>query len=42
MLEGGKDDAVKSDEGMDKPAGKEPEVDEAAFEDDGDLGDMDI
>ena len=43
MLGGGKDDSTQADEGKDEPAGNdEPQVDEAAFEDDGDFGDMDI
>jgi uncharacterized protein len=43
MLGGGKDDPVQADDGKDEPTGKdEPQVDEAAFEDTGDFGDMDI
>jgi hypothetical protein len=43
MLGGGKDNAVQADDGKDQPArNDEPEVDEAAFEDGGDFGDMDI
>jgi hypothetical protein len=43
MLGGGKDDPVQADDGKDEPAGNdEPQVDEAALEDDGDFGDMDI
>jgi hypothetical protein len=43
MLGGRKDDSTQADEGKDEPAGNdEPQVDEAAFEDDGDFGDMDI
>jgi hypothetical protein len=43
MLRGGRDDPVQADDGEDDPAGNdEPQVDEAAFEDGGDFGDMDI
>jgi hypothetical protein len=43
VLRGGTDDPVQADDGKDDPAGNdEPQVDEAAFEDDGDFGDMDV
>ncbi len=43
MLRGGEDDSSQSDDRDHEPAGDdEPQVDEAAFEDDGDSGDMEI
>lgn len=43
MLRGGKDDSAQADDRDNEPSGHdEPQVDEAAFEDDGDFGDMEI